>query len=123
MSQDSRPIPDPTALTTTALHREIGHLKELHAVRFDSIEERLDDTEERRRELKADTEKEVRSALAASKAETDGLRREVADLRERVTASVGERSGGATATTTMLTVGAFLVGVVGVALAILTNID
>jgi hypothetical protein len=35
-SKESRPLPDPTVLTTQSLEREIGHLKELVEARFNA---------------------------------------------------------------------------------------
>ena len=40
--RDHLPVPDPTALTTEALLREVAHLRELQDTRFESLEERLD---------------------------------------------------------------------------------
>lgn len=74
----SRPVPDPTVLTTEALHREISALRELVLERvdrvtevadekFDSIETQLDLIERQRVEQKKDTKDAVDAALAAAK--------------------------------------------------------
>ena len=39
---DSRPIPDPTVLTTAALQREIGTLKELFETKFEAYDKAID---------------------------------------------------------------------------------
>lgn len=57
---DSRPVPDPTTLTTAALYREIQHLERLVFDRF-ALEER------NRVEQKNDTKQAVDAALIAQK--------------------------------------------------------
>lgn len=75
---DSRPVPDPTLLTTEALHREvagmrsfvadeIGHVRELSDQKFTSINARLDSIAERTAEQKTDTRVAVDAALQAAK--------------------------------------------------------
>lgn len=124
----SRPVPDPTSLTTEALHREVSQLRELLETfvqgenkvtgeRFASITTQLNLIERQRVEQKMDTKQAVDAALAAAKeavkeqttaseraiakSETattksidqlgdkfdtavDGLRREIGDLKERI---------------------------------------
>ena len=63
----SRPVPDPTVLTTDQLLREIGHLKELLAEMFDSVNDQLALGERQRVEQKSDTEKAIQAALTAQK--------------------------------------------------------
>lgn len=58
--EDSRPVPDPTSLTTAALYREIQHLERLVFDRF-AIEER------NRVEQKDATKQAVDAALIAQK--------------------------------------------------------
>lgn len=82
MSRDSdggsRPVPDPTVLTTEALMREVASLKELlelrisneSAARYSAIQNlsmRMDLTEQQRVELKRDTKNAVDAAFAAAK--------------------------------------------------------
>lgn len=83
--QGSRPVPDPTILTTEALTREIANLEKLITARleraedlrnekFQSVHQRLDTAEEQRREQKTDTNAAIGAALdaqekAASKSE------------------------------------------------------
>jgi hypothetical protein len=127
----STPIPDPTLLTTEALHREVLRLQELLETfirgknevteeKFASIKVQMDLIERQRVEQKQDTKAAVDAALAAAKeavkeqttaseraiakSETattksidqlgdkfdtavDGLRREIGDVKERVTAA------------------------------------
>jgi hypothetical protein len=126
----SRPVPDPTALTTEALHREVLQLRELLETfirgenrvteeRFQSIATQMDLIERQRVEQKEDTKAAVDAALAAAKeavkeqttssdlaiakseaattksidqlgdkfdTAVDGLRREIGDVKERVSA-------------------------------------
>ena len=74
----SRPVPDPTVLTTDALRREIAGLEklidtkleyseELSHQRFKSIQHQLDSADAQRLEQKADTKAAVDAALAAQK--------------------------------------------------------
>lgn len=76
--EDTRPVPDPTSLTTAALLREIGHVKELTQAlleraedlrneKFDSVQSRLESAEEQRREQKQDTGKAIDAALMAQR--------------------------------------------------------
>lgn len=73
-----RPVPDPTALTTEALQREVGTLRELveasiesaeavNLERFKAINERFSLFEALRLEQKADTKAAVDAALIAQK--------------------------------------------------------
>ncbi len=85
----SIPVPDPSSLTTEALHREIGTLRDLftqeikgldaeftcqiNAInkikeeKFDRIREHFDLIEQARLEQKADTKEKVDAALSAQK--------------------------------------------------------
>lgn len=74
----SAPVPDPTSLTTEALHREIRALRELIFERldrnaqvadekFDSVKTQLRLIERQRVEQKADTSAAVAAALSAAK--------------------------------------------------------
>jgi hypothetical protein len=73
-----RPVPDPTRLTTEALHREVAALRELIEERiaatdalvnekFSSVDRQLSLVERQRVEQKSDTEKAVNAALVAQK--------------------------------------------------------
>ncbi len=75
---DSRPVPDPTALTTEQLHREIGalrefvlgeihHVREITQVTFGAVENQLLSVAERTAEQKADTKAALDAALQAAK--------------------------------------------------------
>jgi hypothetical protein len=75
---DIRPVPDPTQLTTEALHREIQALRELLTTQingnnavvlemFRSIENHFQLMETQRIEQKSDTQKAVDAALTAQK--------------------------------------------------------
>jgi hypothetical protein len=75
---DSRPVPDPTQLTTEALHREVGQLRELFKTllggegqvtleKFESVKTQLALIENQRVEQKKDTKDAVDAALAAAK--------------------------------------------------------
>jgi hypothetical protein len=74
----SRPVPDPTVLTTEALHREIAALRELvferiaresevNDEKFTSVEKTLALVETQRVEQKQDTKAAVDAALTAQK--------------------------------------------------------
>src|SRR5687768_9854890 len=87
--QDWRPRPDPTVLTTEALHREVGALRELmearigalnllvesrvqseigrHEEKFAKVSQQLALVEQQRVEQKADTKAAVDAALTAQK--------------------------------------------------------
>jgi hypothetical protein len=78
MVEESRPIPDPTVLTTEQLHREIGsvrevlfgevrHSAELTQEKFDAVDRRFTDLEARTAEQKRDTKDAVDAALQAAK--------------------------------------------------------
>jgi hypothetical protein len=78
MSETSAPVPDPTALTTEQLLREIDRTKELveallagkealTAERFLSVARQLDLVEQQRVEQKSDTKSAVDAALTAQK--------------------------------------------------------
>jgi hypothetical protein len=75
---DTRPIPDPTLLTTEALNREIAALRDLlygeirHRgqltdEQFRSVDVKFDAIEQRTAEQKTDTKEAVSAALAAAK--------------------------------------------------------
>jgi hypothetical protein len=113
----SRPVPDPTILTTEQLLREVEHvealmdakiegLHEFVVERFRSINQHLAMLEQQRIEQKSDTATSLDAALqaqekavakseaattksidqlaATSNTAIEGVRREVADLKERV---------------------------------------
>jgi hypothetical protein len=102
----SRPVPDPTTLTTSQLLREIEHVKELGGEQINGIRREMGTAEKLRIEQKQDTKTAVDAALEAqekanAKAEAattksidqladtfntafEGVRRELADLKERV---------------------------------------
>lgn len=76
--QGSRPVPDPTVLTTDQLRREIGALRELFTSeltaasdlcleKFRSVDQQLDLVEKQRVEQKSDTKAAVDAALTAQK--------------------------------------------------------
>lgn len=80
----SRPVPDPTVLTTDALRRDIGALKDLLTTRMDGMDglsnERYENVkgrfaaiEEIRKEQKGDTERNVADALKAITKQIDLL--------------------------------------------------
>lgn len=68
---ESRPVPDPTTLTTDAIRREIVALRELLETKItalaDSTDLRFGHAESTRLEQKADTKEMVSAALAAQK--------------------------------------------------------
>jgi len=91
----STPVPDPTVLTTAALHREIEHMKELITQRIDGLEGRIDRHEALRIEMKADTSKvvdaakqdtakAVDTALSAANIATAAVATTTNDLKDRV---------------------------------------
>jgi hypothetical protein len=63
MTDESTPRQDPTALTTDALDREIGRLKELLQVQITGIEDRLDDYQETHAATHASRIKEIQSEV------------------------------------------------------------
>ncbi len=92
---DGLPVPDPTLLTTEALHREIRHVRELYDREFVLIERQ-------RVESKRDNEKALDAALLAQKdaasvlatgftTAMEGVRGEIADLKERLGKSESAR--------------------------------
>lgn len=75
---DSRPVPDPTSLTTEQLHREtralrevlageIQHVREISQVKFAGVEKGFEGVAERTAEQKADTKAALDAALQAAK--------------------------------------------------------
>lgn len=111
----TRPVPDPTVLTTEALLREVGHLKELMDEKFVSMAALMERAEEQRREQKLDTRSAVDAALQAQKEATSKMETSVSDqlsalrtnfdtsilsvitqlsdLKDRVTTIVSEKAG------------------------------
>lgn len=107
-SAGSIPLPDPTVLTTDALHREISHLRAL-------LEQRIKMMEAQRVELKEDLGETVRTAFASAKEavgeqnlanqraiekseaatsrEVVALRRDIDDLKTRVTTVEQQKVG------------------------------
>lgn len=78
MTEDSRPMPDPTILTTEQLLREVERVRELlestvkgvekeYLQRFAGIDERFDMVERQRVEQKTDTKDAVDAAFSAAK--------------------------------------------------------
>lgn len=76
-AEGSRPVPDPTLLTTEALNREIATIKELLSVeikhrgdltdtQFRNVDDRLEDLAARTEEQKSDTKAAVDAALVAA---------------------------------------------------------
>jgi multidrug efflux pump subunit AcrA (membrane-fusion protein) len=110
-SAGSRPQPDPTALTTEALHREIAALKELAYQRIDQLERvynekcallarELELREQQRIEQKQDTKAAVDAALAAAReavvAETGASQRAIEKAEAATSKAVdqlGEKFG------------------------------
>jgi chromosome segregation ATPase len=123
---DVFPRPDPTVLTTEALRRDIGALREilekevsghveLCREKFHSIERQFEQVERLRIEQKGDTAKAVDDALTAQKdavakqetstieqirslsqkgdADRESLRREISDLKDRITIIEGQKAG------------------------------
>jgi phage shock protein A len=91
----SRPVPDPTVLTTEALLREVLHLHQLLETRISGMEAVMEERKEQRLELKSDAREALADALVSLRREmkliTDNanaqitdLRRSVDELRERV---------------------------------------
>jgi len=64
---DIRPVPDPTALTSVALGREIGHLKELVEEKFSAVKREMHLVENSRVEQKQDSLDSLAAALSAAK--------------------------------------------------------
>jgi len=86
----SRPIPDPTVLTTDALRREIAGLEKLIDTKLDAAEklssEKFQSTnllmeraEEQRREQKSDTKMAVDAALDSQKEATAKMEKSISD--------------------------------------------
>lgn len=69
--RETRPLPDPTVLTTEALHREIGQLKEHFGSQLSSMEkffsDKLDTMEKYRIEQQKGTKEALDAALQAAK--------------------------------------------------------
>jgi hypothetical protein len=176
-TEGSRPVPDPTVLTTQALMREVEALRELLGQRIEAlddkmserltgvirvrdeevrgIEDKLSLVEQQRVEQKKDTKDAVDAALTAqkeavreqttasersiAKSETattksieqlgekfdtsiDGMRREVADLRERLTTVEQRRVGGQEATASTGAILGYAIGAAGVLSAVVAII-
>jgi hypothetical protein len=75
-AQGSRPVPDPTLLTTEGIQREVTHLRELLEAKlsriedlcdrdFSSVHDKLRIAEEQRKEQKVDTKEAILAALEA----------------------------------------------------------
>lgn len=104
--QGSRPVPDPTFLTTEALHREITGLRELLeakvksladllAERVERVNERVTLLDNQRASEKQNADQALQVALvsikeqlaqmmAANQTAVESLRRETGDLKDRV---------------------------------------
>lgn len=68
---DRRPIPDPTSLTTEALHREIKHVFELLVEKLDGLQVQINTAESHRKEQKVDTAAQIKAAFDAQKEAAD----------------------------------------------------
>lgn len=77
-SDDRKPVPDPTALTTEALHREIAilhdrllvkiaHLSEVMKIQFDGVDKGFLGMADRTQEQKLDTKAALDAALQSAK--------------------------------------------------------
>lgn len=122
MDGDRIPIPDPTALTTEALHREISHVRELYDVQFLLIERQ-------RVESKVDAEKALTAAMTAAekarsleaqntKAAIDLLTIGLTDMRALVGAIVANKAGGQEAKAAMYALVGFVAVIVSIAVTV-----
>ncbi len=104
-NRDSRPNPDPTLLTTAALDREIGHLKELIAkdretsqqaieVALAEMNRRLSELNELRKAVETDRSQFLRSDVYHPA--HDELRRQRITDGERMVAMLGDIKQNAT---------------------------
>jgi hypothetical protein len=88
--EGSRPVPDPTLLTTEALLREISHLEKLINLRFELIErQRLESKEDNQKALDAAllTAKDSVAALAAAaELERSVILGSLGELKDRIIA-------------------------------------
>lgn len=120
---DSRPVPDPTTLTTEALHREVAMARESFELRISALDrlvmEKFASIEEHRKEQKVDSDTRIQAALAAVKEENSktasstakqidslkdtfgtsiaGLTTNLNDLKDRMTKTEGNTGGQAQA--------------------------
>ena len=110
-SSDRRPIPDPTLLTTEALHREIGRLQELFEARVEGLVElwkeavaaalasqkelvelQTDANERAVAKSDASTTKQLDQISDTFKTAFDGLRRDIDSAKERISSVEGKLS-------------------------------
>ncbi len=145
MAESNLPIPDPTQLTTSALHREIAHLKEegTHGldtlekqqnIKFDNIQQQFNDRDKRVEETAESIRREVKLAFdaqkeAAQKAE-DGakelvaaLSREQGDVKDRVVRMESRREGSGVAVSWIISGVMLLLAIVGGVVALVTKMS
>lgn len=99
-----RPDPDPTVLTTDALHREVAHLKQrmddmfsaaqdLTKEKFDGVADKFTDIEAHRKEQKEDTLREITKAFDANTGAIESLEKIQGIANDRITAVEAGRQG------------------------------
>lgn len=119
---DRRPVPDPTLLTTAAVTREIGHLREFIEEKFRGVQTQFD---EKQRALDAAlaAQKEAvgKSEESASK-QFDSIRIEINDLKDRQNRSEGSGAGRQDSGKLLFAVIGAVIGLLGVALAVVMAI-
>lgn len=103
MQQESRPIPDPTQLTTEQLDREIHHLRDLLESRMDG-RERL--TDERLNAVRASIERVEQLANV----ERESLKTRIDSQKERLDRGDGRISGQTAVLAAMIAVATVILG-------------
>ncbi len=110
----------------TAVHRHINGMEAFRDQKFGEVDRRFLQVETQRVEQKADTKEAVDAALAASAKQLqelrltftttiDAIRREIGDMKDRVTAIESLKVGATGANASLYAVAAFLVAVIIIA--------
>jgi hypothetical protein len=137
---DSRPVPDPTVLTTEQLHREIAALSELTSYRLAGQKELVEEQFRTVHVAMEDAKEAVGFALTAAKesqakseasftkqidqmglligAATQGNSDKIDDIKDRITAIEGRTKGATDNTGALLSFSAVAISAVGVVIAI-----
>jgi hypothetical protein len=90
--QSNIPVPDPSLLTTAALFREIGHVRELYDTRLEQLDLRL----QQRFEAQS---KALDAALESANAKTEALADKIDELRSFQFSSLGRAAAAPTTST------------------------
>lgn len=116
-----------------AVHRHIGGMEAFRDQKFGEVDRRFQQVETQRVEQKSDTKQAVDVALATSAKQLeelrntfittiDSIRREIGDLKDRVTTGEASKLGATGANTTLYALAGFILVVLVIAAALTAHI-